>query len=93
MSEFETILAMLATLERGQVSLRADIIGKLEKIENELTAIRDDIGVNMGRADAVERSNENIRADVRSMQEQMTVHWRQIKRLETNVRELKGGKE
>jgi hypothetical protein len=50
MSEFETILEMLAALERGQTSLRADIVGKLETIENELTGIRADMAINMGRA-------------------------------------------
>ena len=76
---------VLAALNR----FRADVMGKLEKIENELSAIRDDIGVNMGRADAVDRSNERIRADVRSMHDQLVIHWRQIKRLETEVRELR----
>ena len=90
MSEFETILEMLASLERGQSSLRADIVGKLETIENELTGIRADMAINMGRVDAVQEDHKAIRASVAQMREELSAHWRQIKRLETDVRELKG---
>lgn len=90
MSEFETILEMLATLERGQSNLRADIVGKLETIENELTGIRADMAINMGRVDAVQEDHKAIRASVAQMREELSAHWRQIKRLETDVRELKG---
>jgi predicted nucleic acid-binding Zn-ribbon protein len=96
MSEFETILEMLASLERGQSSLRADvtslrtdIVGKLETIENELTGIRADMAINMGRVDAVQDDHKAIRASVAQMREELSAHWRQIKRLETDVRELK----
>lgn len=90
MSEFETILEMLASLERGQTQLRADIIAKLERVQGELISIREDMDTNMGRIDVADRDNDTLRKDIAQMREELSVQYRQIKRLQTDVRELKG---
>jgi hypothetical protein len=93
----DPILAALARLEAGQgaivveqTRLRVDMMGKLEAIQNALTGIRDDIGVNMGSADRAILANDHTRDEVRLLGEQMSAMWRQIKRLESDVRELRG---
>ena len=60
MSE-DTILAAIAaiaaldskvtTLDGKVTSLRVDVLERFERVENRLTAVQDDITVNMGRAD------------------------------------------
>jgi hypothetical protein len=62
----------------------------MDRLQDALTAIRDDIGVNMGRADAAVRANTNTREDVRGLEEQVGIMWRQIRRLEDRVREIGG---
>ncbi len=69
---------------------RADIMERVDRLENAVTLIRDDIAVNMGAVDAVERANENTRADVRTLGEQVSVMWKQIKQLQSEMREVRG---
>jgi chromosome segregation ATPase len=93
--------AELGRLKAEQKSLRSDLLAELgrtrsdimervERLENAVTLIRDDIAVNMGAVEAVERANDNTRADVRSLHEPMSIMWKQIKRLQTEMREIKG---
>jgi uncharacterized phage infection (PIP) family protein YhgE len=70
--------------------LRVDLMARMERQENRLGEIRDDISVVMGSADAMKRANENTRDIVRLQGESLSVMWRQIKQLQTEVRELKG---
>ena len=69
---------------------RADIMERVDRLGNAVTLIRDDIAVNMGAVDAVERANENTRADVRTLGEQVSVMWKQIKQLQSEMREVRG---
>jgi chromosome segregation ATPase len=69
---------------------RSDIMERVERLEDAVNKIRDDIAVNMGAAEAVERANENTRADLRTLQEQMWIMWKQIKQLQTEMREVRG---
>ena len=39
-------------LEAGQVRMRADIMERIDRLQNAVTAIRDDIAVSTGGADA-----------------------------------------
>lgn len=61
-----------------------------ERILNQITLIRDDIAVNMGGVDAARQANDNTRADVTQIREQMSVMWKQIKQLESRVRDITG---
>jgi len=81
-----TIADVLTAIDR----LRADLMARLDKHANQLNAIRDDIGVNFGTADAVRQANENTRDEVRSLGDVVTGMQRQIQRLQTQVRELRG---
>jgi chromosome segregation ATPase len=86
-TDFHTLRTdMLAEL--GQT--RGAIMGRMAELQASVTAIRDDIAVNMGRVDAVRQANDNTRADLVQMREQMSVMWKQIKTLEARVRGITG---
>jgi chromosome segregation ATPase len=74
--------------ELGQT--RGAIMEKVAELQSSVTAIRDDIAVNMGGVDAARQANDNTRADVTQMREQMSVMWKQIKTLEARVRGITG---
>lgn len=100
----DPILAALARLEAGQakleagqgrletshIALRVDLMARMDRLQNSLTLIRDDITVNMGAVDAMQRANDNTRELVRSQGDQMNVMWRQLKNLEAKVRGITG---
>jgi chromosome segregation ATPase len=69
---------------------RSDIMERVEQLADAITRIRDDIAVNMGAVEGVERANENTRADVRTLQGQMSIMWKQIKQLQAEMREVRG---
>jgi chromosome segregation ATPase len=74
----------------GLGKTRADIMERVDRVENAVTLIRDDIAVNIGAAEAVERANDNTRADVRTLGQQVSVMWKQIKQLQSEMREVRG---
>lgn len=79
------------TLGADQARLRTDLMGRMDRLQDSVTAIRDDIGVNMGAVDAMRRLNETTREDLRSLHEQVSVMWRQLKAVQATVREITGG--
>jgi hypothetical protein len=90
-SEFLAKIASLRTDFLAEIGSRsADIMGKILELRADVTHIRDDIAVNMGAVDQVERVNENTRSDVRQMREQMSVMWKQLKQAQEDIRTLKG---
>ncbi len=90
-SEFLAKIASLRTDFLAEIGSRsADIMGKILELRADVTHIRDDIAVNMGAVDQVERINENTRSDVRQMREQMSVMWKQLKQAQEDIRTLKG---
>ena len=46
-------------LEAGQIATRVDLMERMDRLQDSLTAVRDDIGVNMGAVDAMQRANDN----------------------------------
>ena len=78
-------------LEQGQTRLRTDIMDRIDRLQNAVTAIQDDIGVNMGRSDAVARAGQNTRDELRALNEVVAGMGRQIHRLQAEVRALRGG--
>ena len=91
------ILATLERLEAGQANIRddliktrADIMERIDRLQNTVTSTRDDITVNMGAVDAARLVNDNTRDDVKQMREQMSVMWRQLKAVQARVDEIDG---
>ena len=50
----------MSRLDAKQTSLRVDIMARMDRLQNSLTGIRNDISVNFGSADAVKRTNDSI---------------------------------
>jgi hypothetical protein len=100
------ILAALSRLEAGQAAsqqsvaalatraeltqVRMDLTGRMDRLENALSDIRNDIGVNFGASDAVKRATDNTSDEVRSLSEMMSALVRKVRALETRVREITG---
>ena len=89
--------AKLADLSAGQASmgadltrLRVDMMAGMDRLQDSLTAIRDDISTNYGTAEAAQRANDNTRTELRALGEVVSSLVRQIRRLDSEVRILKG---
>jgi flagellar hook-associated protein FlgK len=90
LSALERLVQGQAKLDSDVTRLRSDLMARMDRIQNAITAIRDDIAVNFGTADAVRRANDNTRDELRALVEQVNSMVRQINRLQTDVRTLKG---
>jgi hypothetical protein len=86
------IEALRTDLGGGIEGLRVDVMARLDRQENQLTAIRDDIATNFGTADAARRANDKTREEVKALSDVVAAMQRQIHRLQTDVLELKGEK-
>ena len=75
-----------ARLEREVTRLRVDSMTRFETIEDRLTAIREDIGVNMGRADLAADTAGHNRKELGQL-------WRMIQRVQTRVDHLENRSE
>ncbi len=75
----------------GQINtLRVDLMARLDRHANALSAIRDDLVVNMHSANRASDVNLATRAEVGEMSKQINAMWRQINTLQTQVRALTG---
>jgi predicted nucleic acid-binding Zn-ribbon protein len=77
-------------LERHQTNLRVAVMDRMDRLEDKLTAIRDDISVNLGAITHDREALESTRRDMRGLRERVDLMWRQIKRLEQQVRGITG---
>lgn len=101
-AELRSELVQLRTEQQGEqaqlraellselVQLRADLMARVDRVQNTLTSIRDDITVNMGRADHAHRAADNVRDELRALSDVVTGVIRQVQRLQSDVRELRG---
>jgi hypothetical protein len=89
-TELGAVKTDLSGVKTDLLGVRTDLMGRMDRLQDSLTAIRDDIGVNMGRADAAVRANASTREDVRGLEEQFGLIWRKIRHLENRVREIGG---
>jgi chromosome segregation ATPase len=80
----------LRDVRADMTQMRAAIMDRIDRLQNRMTEIRDDLGVAMGSAEAMHRANDNTRELVRLQGEQLSIMFRQIKRLEEKVRTITG---
>lgn len=69
---------------------RTDLMARLDRLQDSITAIRDDITVNMGAADNAKEAALSTRRELRGLSEMTSAMRRQIERLQTQMRELRG---
>lgn len=70
-------------------AVRVEVMARLDRLQETVTAIRDDISVNYGRADKAEMVAQHAREEVRALSEIVSGMGRQIQRLQTVIEELR----
>ncbi len=71
--------------------LRVDVMARLDRQQDFLGSIRDDIGVNMAATDRAREANVETRKDVAQLTEQVSLIHRRLIRLEERVDRKDGG--
>jgi phage shock protein A len=80
----------MTTMEGKITTLRVDLMARLDRHEDALSAIRDDIAVNMGRADRAQDAAENTRHELRALGDQVNAMYRKMKHAESRIDKLEG---
>jgi chromosome segregation ATPase len=70
--------------------LRVDVMARMDRLQNGITSIRDDITVTTSMANRVHDANEHTREEVRALGDVVSAMQKQISRLQSQVRELRG---
>jgi hypothetical protein len=65
-------------------------MARMDRLENKLTEIRDDIAVNFGATDTVKRANDNTRVGIAVDGGDGLRHVSVVRRLDGRVRHLEG---
>ena len=76
-------------MARGQERLRIDLMAGMDRL-NTANGIRDDITVTIARVNRSHVAAENTRDEVRLLGKQVNAMERQIQRLQTDMRQIKG---
>lgn len=71
-------------------TLRVDAMARMDRIQDAVSGLRDDIVVNFGRADRVARHARSTDDQVRALADEVSAMERQIQRLQSDVRTLRG---
>jgi chromosome segregation ATPase len=91
------VLTALAALKEGQQHfvealerLRSELIGRMDRVDSAITAIRDDITVTMRLADRAQEAADQTRGELSVLGDRVTAMMHQIQDLQAEVRHLKG---
>jgi chaperonin cofactor prefoldin len=83
----QDLVVRVARVEQGQ----RDIMARIDRLQDTVTSMQGDIPVNFGAAQHVERREENTREEVQSLTKLVYAMEWQIRHLQTEVRDLRGG--
>ena len=89
-SDLGSLRSDLGALRVNVDGLRVGMMERMDRLQDSVTAIRDDIGVNMGRADRAHEAADGTRSELRALGEQVSAMARQITHLQVKVREIRG---
>jgi hypothetical protein len=89
-AKFDAMRADIARLDRSHTTLRVDLMARMDRLQNNLNALRDDIAVNYGASDAVKRANDNTREELRGLGDIVSARYRKVIALEARVRQITG---
>ena len=84
-------LSHMDGLQSETARLRVEMMGRLDRQQDVLASIRDDIGVNMAPTDRVREANVETRKDVHQLTEQVSLIHRRPVRLEERDDRKEGG--
>jgi hypothetical protein len=85
-----TLRTETITLRTEITTLRVKIMDRIDRLRDSVTGPREDAGVNFARGDRVDERSNGIEREMRAMGVEMSATQRQIQRLQTGVRTLKG---
>jgi len=71
----------------------ADIMARIDRLQEDLTRQRENSVVELGTADMALRKNENTRKDVETLTEMVLALTRQVRRMDAELRQLRGESE
>ncbi len=93
----QAILAAIERLSAGQdqtrrelAQTRADIMERIDRLQQAVGQVRGEVVVNFGHADRIERIAQSARDEGRILAETVRVMQRQIKLLQTDLEQLRG---
>jgi predicted nucleic acid-binding Zn-ribbon protein len=69
---------------------RGAIMARVDRVQETVQAMRDDIAVNFGAVDQVKRAHDNTREEVRILSDIVSTLVRKVRTLEDDMRTLKG---
>jgi methyl-accepting chemotaxis protein len=81
---------LTASMDQLRTLLRTELMARMDRLQDSITSIRDDIAVNYGSSEAARKANDNTREEVRTLHDLVGNMMRQIQRLQSDVRTLKG---
>jgi hypothetical protein len=95
----DPVLAALARLEAGQASLRGDLtllrvelMERMDRLQHSVDLVKDDVTVNYGSGDRVERLARSATDETRALAEVVRAMQRQIGKLRTDLEQLRDGR-
>ena len=89
-ARFDGLEARFDRLEASVGSLRANLMDRLDRQQETLSGVREDIIVSIGRAAHAETVAKNVREELEDAAKETTTLYRMVKRLETRVERLEG---
>lgn len=89
-SSSSAILEKMEELHAGQTAVRADLMARMDRLEDRISDIHADIAVNFGAVDHARRVNDNTRDEMRGLSDNVSRMMTLLLRLQTEVTELKG---
>jgi len=87
-TRLETMERGQGNLERGLAEVRANLMARMDRLQDTLNRVHEDITVNIGRADAVERKGDHTRDELRDLTKIVGTMQRQIHGLSGQVMQL-----
>lgn len=88
-----TLQAGQVTLQAGQATLRADVMERIDRLQDSVRAgldsIHDDIAVTMHHSHRTREAHDATRVELRSLNETVDLLQRKLARVEAEVREIK----
>ncbi len=77
-------------LSDRQDQLRIDLMARMDRLQDSITGIREDVSVIAGITDTVRRTSDNTRDEMRLTTDTVTILEKRVRNLMQQVRELRG---
>src|SRR5712671_2472206 len=82
--------ALIKNLQAEATETRVAVMARIDRLQDLVERMREDISVNFGRADRAGDAALGMRREVEALGREVTAMERQIQRLQSDVRELQG---